>query len=102
MRLPVDRRRPVPHPRDPFVGAGRPLPARARHLGLAEKLGTDAPRAVSEATHMRGAPCRRIAYRTSALFEGHDGSKVEAMTTLLLAFTTRMRRPDRWRSRRKG
>ena len=29
----------LPHPRDPVVGADRPLPPRARHLGLAEKLG---------------------------------------------------------------
>src|SRR5262249_51187370 len=47
VRLPVDRRRAVPHPRDPLVGAGRPLPARAGHLGLAEKLGKDATRQVS-------------------------------------------------------
>ena len=32
VRLPVDRRRPLSHPRDQVVGADRPLPARARHL----------------------------------------------------------------------
>ena len=40
VRLPVDRRRPVPHPRARLIGAGRPLPARTRHLGRAEELGS--------------------------------------------------------------
>ena len=31
--------RPVPHPRDPLVGADRPLPPRSRIVALAQELG---------------------------------------------------------------
>ena len=41
VRLPVDRRRPLPHPRHQLVGADRPLPARAGNLVGAEGLGPD-------------------------------------------------------------
>src|SRR5665213_1713124 len=41
VRLPVDRRRPLPHQRHQVVGADRPLPARARHLVGAQDLGSD-------------------------------------------------------------
>ena len=38
--VPVDRRRPLPHPRHQLVGAGRPLPSRPRIVGLAQVLGS--------------------------------------------------------------
>ena len=43
MRLPVERRRALSFSRDQLVGAVRPLSARARHLGIAEKLGCKKP-----------------------------------------------------------
>ncbi len=46
VRLPVDRRRPLPHPRHQFLGADRPLPAGARHLDRAQGLGADEARVV--------------------------------------------------------
>src|SRR5207248_5472444 len=39
MRLPVDWRRPLSHPRASFVGPDRPLPPRPAPLGLAQELG---------------------------------------------------------------
>ncbi len=39
VRLPVDRRRALPHPRHPLVGAVRPLSPGAHDLGLAQELG---------------------------------------------------------------
>src|SRR5664280_1494920 len=41
MRLPVDRRRPLPHQLDQVVGADRPLPPGTRHLVRAQDLGPD-------------------------------------------------------------
>src|SRR5690242_5997593 len=65
MRLPVDWRRPLPHTRDSFLGAGRPLPARARHLGLAQELGADATRRL---TPMRRAlPSTALSSRSGRL-----------------------------------
>src|SRR4029077_10818563 len=40
VRLPMDRRRPVPHPLARLVRAGRPFPARTRHLDRAQELGS--------------------------------------------------------------
>ncbi len=39
VRLSVDRRRPLPHPRHQFLGAVRSLPARSRPVGVAQGLG---------------------------------------------------------------
>ena len=47
VRLPVDRRRALSHPRHPLVGAVRSLPSRAGDLGLAQELG---PRACEAQT----------------------------------------------------
>ncbi len=59
MRLPVDRRRALPRARDPFLGAGRSLPARARHLGVAQELGKDATGGISCRVTARGAATRK-------------------------------------------
>jgi RimJ/RimL family protein N-acetyltransferase len=42
VRLPVDRRGPLAHPRAVELGADRPLPPRPRPVGLAQKLGQHA------------------------------------------------------------
>ena len=47
MRVPMDRRWPLPHPRHEFVRPVRPFPARPRYLGVAQKLGQHTPRRIN-------------------------------------------------------
>ena len=58
VRLPVDRRRSLPHPCARLIGAGRPLPARTRHLVRAQELGPDEARRVTQRSGWGGAPPR--------------------------------------------
>src|SRR5262249_1010522 len=50
VRLPMDRRRSLPHQLDQIVGTHRPLPARATHLVGTEDLG---PREASDVEALR-------------------------------------------------
>ncbi len=54
VRLPMDRRRALPHQLDQVLGADRPLPARARHLDRDQGLG---PRQTGDVRHSEAKPC---------------------------------------------
>ena len=55
VRLSVDRRRPLPHPRHQLLGAARPLPSRPRPVGFAQGLGTSEGSRVTAATRASAA-----------------------------------------------
>ena len=68
VRLSVDRRRPLPHPRHQFLGADRPLPARARHLVGDQGLGENEEGVIAAA--LGALPCtnRRTSVRIGSRF----------------------------------